>query len=370
MRVVLVIHSMAAGGAERVAAQLANHWDKEGDEVHLITMSAITEDFYPLHTSVKRHSIGLPSDSINALEAIRGNFKRIKGLREALKRIRPDIAIGIMTGAAVTTLLASRGLSMKVIVSERTHPPCYPLGRMWEWLRRITYPWAYRVVMQTDEGLLWLKQTIPTSQGVVIPNAVIHPLPTSMPIVTVADYLPAGAKMLLAVGRLVEAKQIDHVVEAFSRVAEINTKWFLMILGIGPEHIKLKATIGQHMYADRMCMLGQVGNIGDWYERADLYVMSSRFEGFPNTLAEAMAYACAAVSYDCDTGPRDIIRHGIDGLLVQPPGDVTALAQALNTLMGDEVRLNTMGSKATEVKERFSPERIFSLWESIIKEKN
>jgi glycosyltransferase involved in cell wall biosynthesis len=91
--------------------------------------------------------------------------------------------------------------------------------------------------------------------------------------------------------------------------------------------------------------------------------MSSRFEGFPNTLAEAMAHGCAAVSYDCDTGPRDIIRHEQDGLLVTPVGDVAALTSALDRLMGDDVERERMALRAIEVRERYSLQRILTLWD-------
>lgn len=367
MKVAIIIHSMGAGGAERVSAQIANCWNDAGDEVHLITISGEAEEFYPLHETVKRHWIGLDSDSANFSEAIGGNINRVRALRKVLKRVRPDILVGMMTGAAVIALLASRGLNMRVIVSERTYPPCYPLGYIWELLRRLTYPWAYRVVMQTTKGLNWLNRTIPAANGVVIPNQVSYPLPQGIPAVCVVDYVPVRTKMLLAVGRLDEGKQFDKVVEAFSRVASSYPDWHLVILGDGPERGRLHDAITRLGLGGRICMPGRVGNVGDWYIRADLYVMSSRFEGFPNSLAEAMAHGCAVVSYDCDTGPRDIIRHGVDGLLVSPVGDVDALEKSLNRLMKDEGLRKAMSEKAIEVRERFSSERVLSQWKSIMK---
>ncbi len=110
------------------------------------------------------------------------------------------------------------------------------------------------------------------------------------------------------------------------------------------------------------------GNVGDWYQRADLYVMSSRFEGFPNTLVESMAHECAAVSYDCDTGPRDIIRHGVDGLLVSPVGDVPALAEALHQLMQDDEVRQRMRQRAIEIRERYSLKAILTLWDKLFNE--
>ena len=117
----------------------------------------------------------------------------------------------------------------------------------------------------------------------------------------------------------------------------------------------------------RVKLPGRAGNVTDWYQQADLYVMSSLFEGFPNTLVEAMAHGCPAVSFDCDTGPRDIIRHKIDGLLV-PAIDGPALAEALNQLMSDPRLLIQYGNRAIDVRQRFSMERILGLWDCLFEE--
>ena len=368
MKIGIVIHSMASGGAERVSGHLANYWSNCGVEIHLITMLESEADFYPLRTNVVRHALGLASDSTNVFQAITGNLTRILALRRVLKRIRPDFVIGMMTGSAVTLILASRGLDFRVIVSERTHPPCYPVGRMWGWLRQVTYPWADRVVMLTEESLGWLKKAIPKARGVVIPNPVIYPLTAGEPVIAVDDDVQGGRRLLLAVGRLDEGKQFDCLLEAFSRLVAVHSGWDLRILGEGPARGMLQDTVSRLGLEGRVRMPGRVGNVGDWYARADIYVMSSRFEGFPNTLVEAMAYGCAAVSFDCDTGPRDIIRHGVDGLLVRPVGDAGALAEALGCLMNDEAGRKEMGNRAIEVRERFSPDRVFCFWQSIVEE--
>lgn len=95
--------------------------------------------------------------------------------------------------------------------------------------------------------------------------------------------------------------------------------------------------------------------------------MSSRFEGFPNSLVEALAAGCPAVSFDCDTGPRDIIRHETDGFLV-PPGDIQALAAAIARLMDDEILRNRFGTRAVEARERFSIEHIGAMWDKLFDE--
>jgi len=356
---------MHTGGAERVVAILVNAFAALGREVTLIvTYSGGGECHYLLDNRVKliyikelvakNKSWGIPY------------LKRLLALRDILKASPSATVVCFLTNVNVAALLASLMLKIRVVVSERTYPPCCPLSVFWECLRLLTYPLADRVVMQTEKGLAWLAENIPLSRGVVIPNPVVYPLIRAEPLLSVVEHVHVNRKLLLAVGRLDEGKQFDRLIEAFSWLAKRHADWDLVILGEGAERKNLEGVIKRLDLNSRVRMPGRCGNVGDWYERADLYVMSSRFEGFPNTLAEAMAHGCAAVSYDCDTGPRDIIRHGVDGLLVRPVGDVAALADALELLMEDEPLRKNMGCRASEVRERFSLEKILGLWESIL----
>jgi glycosyltransferase involved in cell wall biosynthesis len=114
----------------------------------------------------------------------------------------------------------------------------------------------------------------------------------------------------------------------------------------------------------RVAMPGMAGNVAYWYGQADLFALTSLSEGFPNVLAEAMAHGVPAVSVDCNTGPRDIIRHGIDGLLV-PPDDIAALSEALSRVMGDAALRGQLAINATQARERFSVEKIGQMWETL-----
>jgi glycosyltransferase involved in cell wall biosynthesis len=368
LKLLIFIHSLSSGGAERVTANLANHWADKGWHIAVVTLALQSNDFYELHPAVKRIALELAGDSGNVLAGLWQNLRRVFALRRVLRQFKPTIALGMTTTANILLALATWGLpQVHAIGSERIHPPQWPLGAIWEGLRRHTYGRLAAVTALTSESADWLKVHTGARRVPVIPNAALWPLPMQAPRVTPDSLCQSGRQLLLAVGRLDAQKGFDWLEDAFINLAERYPDWDLVILGEGPQ----RATLQDHARAaglkKRVFLPGRVGNVGEWYERADLYVMSSRFEGFPNVLAEAMAHGLAAVSFDCDTGPRDVIRHEVDGLLV-PPGDVAGLTAALDRLMGDIGLRRQFAERAVEVRRRFSIERIAGMWEDLFKE--
>jgi len=364
MRLIIFISSMRGGGAERVTANLANHWAAQGWKVTIVTLALLSDDFYELSPAVTRIALTLDGNSRNSLVGMVQNLRRVMALRRVLRKIQPDIALGMMTSANVLLALSSFGLRIRAIGSEHVHPAQYPLSPLWEGLRRHIYGWLGAVTALTGESACWLKAHTNVRRVTVIPNAAPWPLPVQEPKVKPESVCSLGRKVLLGVGRLEAQKGFDWLLEAFAALAQKHPDWDLVILGEGSLRTMIEHQVQTVGLEKRIFIPGRVGNVGDWYARADLYVMSSRFEGFPNTLAEALAYGLPAVSFDCDTGPRDIIRHEIDGLLV-PPGDVASLTAALKRLMSDADLRQRFAERAVEARDRFSIERIAGMWEEL-----
>lgn len=365
MRLLFFIHSLSGGGAERVTANLANHWAGKGWDITVVTLASRSLDFYELCPAVKRIALELAGDSGHVLVGLLQNLRRVFALRRVLRQINPDIALGMMTSANVLLALAAWGLpTLRAVGSERIHAPQMPLSNLWEGLRRCAYGRLAAVTALTGESADWLKAHTSARRVPVIPNAAPWPLPAQAPRLGPDSVCSSGRHLLLAVGRLDMQKGFDWLIESFSVLARKYPGWDLVILGEGPLRTTLEGQVRASGLEKRLFLPGRAGNVGEWYERANLYVLSSRFEGFPNTLAEAMAYGLPAVSFDCDTGPRDIIRHGVDGLLV-PPGNVVALTSALGRLMGDAAIRQQFAERAVEARERFSIERIAGLWEEL-----
>lgn len=365
MKLLIYLHSLESGGAERVAANLANHWAAKGWEVTIATVETTARDFYQLHPGVRRIGFGLGGESRGLLQALTRNAARIRHLRQALRELRPDAALAMMTNANVILALACRGLPQFCAVgSEHIYPAQVSLGPIWDWLRRTHYRGLHAVAALTPECAEWIMRHTSARQAPVIPNAAGWPLAVQEPVLDPASLCRPQRRILLGVGRLADQKNFPLLIDVFARLAPRHPDWDLVILGAGPQHEALQAQANAHGLAGRAFLPGVVGNLGQWYACADMYVMSSRFEGFPNTLAEALAHGLPAVSFDCDTGPRDIIRHGVDGLLV-PVDNRDALEQALERLMVDDALRAQMAQRAVEARDRFSMERVAGMWESL-----
>ncbi|MEX0383601.1 glycosyltransferase family 4 protein [Spiribacter pallidus] len=364
-RILFLVSSMQGGGAERVAALLCNHWVAEGHRVTLMpTFSGRGECLYPLDERVR---LDFLADRVGSRRrSMLNKLRRFKALRRAIREIQPEVIVSFLTDVNVAAVLAAWGLKVPVVVSERTYPRALPLRRALEALRRWVYPKATNVVVQTERGRSWLEKCCPRAQGQVIPNPVFYPLPAGEPRLEPSRIIPPPAKVTLAVGRLGEEKGFANLIQAFSELAGDRPDWHLVILGEGEERRRLEAQRDGLGLAKRVHLPGRAGNPGDWYALADVYVMSSRFEGFPNTLIEAMAHGVAVVSFDCATGPAEIIREGVDGYLVPPEQGAEGLSRGVAALMDDELTRKAMGHAATDVRERFSSERVMAAWDEVL----
>lgn len=359
----LIIHSLSAGGAERVLVNLANYWAQQERRITVITVAGCSSDFYRLDPNINRIALNLAVDSTSLAKAAANNIRRVNAIRSVLYDVRPDIAVGFMITSNVLLALASVGAPWRTVGSEQNHPSLSQAPRMWKILRCLLYNWLDAVSVLTPDMEDWIVNNTLTKHTSVIPNPV-WPIDKQEPSVDPDNILPGDGSTLLAVGRLTRQKGFDLLIEAFAKVVEKNPKWHLVILGEGSQRDLLESQIHRLEIRDKVIMPGIVGNIEDWYRCADLYVMSSRYEGFGNTLAEALACGLPAVSFDCNTGPRYIIRDNIDGILVDP-NDTARLADALEKLMSSKKMRTEYSRRASHAQSRFSIQRISHKWDTL-----
>lgn len=360
MRICCIISSLAGGGAERVISLLANEWAALGRAVTIVTLASTTSDVYDLAPRVQRVGLDVEVESRSPIQAIAHNARKVWALRRAIVSVAPDVVISFVDRANVLTLLSCVGLGIPVVVSERVHPVRPHIGRIWSLLREFVYPRADALVIQSEAMRGWAETVVPPGRIHVIANPVRHQLSIT------GDWPQASRRpIVLGVGRLVPQKGFDVLIKAFHTAVQRHPEWSLAIVGEGPREAELKELATTLLPPGSVSFLGTVKDPERYYAIASLFVLPSRFEGFPNALVEAMAAGCAVIAADSPGAMAEIVRHGIDGLLI-PPEDVTALALAMDRLMTDEGARNELGSRAVEVATRFGVARILALWEHLI----
>lgn len=363
MRLTLVISSLGAGGAERVMSIMANYWVSQKDwHITLLTLHNETiPPFYSLDVRVKYIPLGVAALSSNSIIGVGKNIKRVQKLRSAITDSQPDAVISFIDRTNILTLLATWGLTIPIIISEHVYPTCYSIGQGWELLRQLLYPRANIIVVLTERIKSYFNQEI-QSKTVVIPYPVLPLLELEANSgTTVSLKKPA----IIAMGRLAEQKAFDLLLNAFAKVKHLFPEWSLTILGEGVLRSNLEDLRNELGLDDYVNLPGLVKNPHLILKQADLFVMSSRFEGFPNALCEAMACGLPVISTDCPSGPREIIRDGIDGILV-PNGDVEALATAMARLMSNDRERQQLADQAIKITERFNIEKICRMWQTVL----
>ena len=324
MRIAFVIPSLGAGGAERVATLLANEWNAGGHDVTLVTFDKPgTEPFFALDPGVSLRQIA--ASASRGLSAKLGtNIARVSRLRSVLRELQPDVAVAFMTEANVVALWASRGLGVPVVISERNQPDRPGLGHAHKLARRLTYPLASALVVQTDAIASWGKArfSIPVH---VIPN----------PVRLGAGDAPRAdgdVEWLISLGRLAPQKGFDILIESFAAIAGKHPKWRLAIYGEGPDRPLLERQLAASGCADRIVLPGLTRDPAAALRSASLFVLPSRFEGYPNALLEALAQGLPVLATSCPGGTVEILANGAHGMLV-PADDVASMTTALDAML-------------------------------------
>ncbi|SHH04989.1 glycosyltransferase family 4 protein [Pollutimonas bauzanensis] len=365
MKILFFVSSMHAGGAERVAATLASAWAARGDQVILVpSYTKKGRLFYRLDRGVKLIWL---ADRMGWLGKTRlASVRKWFAMRRLVKETRPDVIISFLTNVNVMVLLATRGLGVPTIVCERTNPAVSTsAGKTLAWLRRHTYPWASLVTVQAQASAEPFRKMLPALQRLaVIPNPLPPELAGPFTARPVPD--PDQRRRLVAMGRLVPIKRFESLIQAFAALAEGFPEWDLYIWGEGPLRAGLTQQIRDGGLEARAFLPGRSAEPWQELAKADVFVLTSEVEGFPNVLLEAMALGLACVTVDCPSGPREISNDGEDALLV-PLGDQQALAGALGQLMADPVLRDVLGKHAAiAVRDRYELHEVLHQWDGLI----
>ena len=359
VRITFVTPSLACGGAETCVTLLTRGLLARGHDVTVITFFSADSDFYILPVGATRLALGIDGDSPTIVHGLANNLQRLRVLRRAIKSAAPDVIVSHIHRTNIMTILAVGRTPIPVIVVEHNDPGMNPAGRIWETLRRRTYPRARRLVSVShgvDTQFSWL----PAEQRTVIHNPLASP-ENAPPFNKQMD---TGRDWIASMGRLTRQKGFDLLLQAFAKVTGRHPDWRLLIIGEGPLRGELEELRNKLGLTEVVSFAGLLADPSTALRNAKLFVMASRFEGFPYAALEAMACGLPVIYTDCPSGPREIIRDGIDGLLV-PNGDVPALAAAMDRLLSDGAERERLAQHAPEVLERFGEDKIITQWEEL-----
>lgn len=332
---IIFIPTLTAGGAERVACILANEWaDYPNVRVTVLTLFAEVV-FYPLDSRVEHVCCGLRAN-ISGIARARELLQALGSLRRAVIARRPQFVLSFMNKYNVFCLMALFGAKQKVIAAERDSPN-EVLPRIRVLLRKLMYPLAAVVLVQSQVTKDFILSTIRAKRVVVLFNPVSQ-------IVTQDERLPQ--KLILNVSRLHEKKGQVDLLEAFAAIRAEG--WRLAFCGDGPMRSVLERRASELGIAEQTHFFGTVMDLRPHLRSAGIFVFPSYWEGFPNALAEAMLAGIPCVSYDCPTGPSELIENGINGILV-PVGDINCLKEEISKLINDQTLRASLGKCAAMV---------------------
>lgn len=339
-----------AGGAEKVMAALASHRARGGDEVHVAAMTMPPGgSFFAYDPAVRLHVIaGGPGPLRHPARAV--------GIRRLIGRLRPDLVISFLTKVNCLTLIAAAGTGVPVVVSERNNPAQQSAGS-WRRLQAALLPRAAGIAMQTSDAAADLPPAA-ARRATIIANP-CRPVPFTR--------APASPRCrFVAAGRLDPQKGFDRLIDAFAALPP-DLPAELAIFGTGPMQTALQERITRRGAAGRIRLAGQAASPAAWLGAGDALVLSSRYEGFSNVLAEAATSGLPAIAFDCPFGVRDIIEDGVNGLVV-PNGDLQALQAAMVRLACDEGLRARLSQSPERVAARLDPARIMARWDALIAE--
>lgn len=364
--IVIIVSAMNMGGAQRVVSILCNYWSQNGHTVTLIsTFSGDKINYYKLDEDVTLEYLR-ESRFLSKIKVFNPLLKLIY-LRRLIKSHDPDIVISFLSRVNLASALSMIGMKCPLILCERTWPPFASFNKVLFWAAKVLFKSVDEIVVQTDKSKTWLAKYFPRNSVKVIPNPAVYPLPMSneQPI-NPNSIILQDKKVILASGRLHKYKQFDLLIRAFSDIKNKYLNWDLVILGDGEEKETLSRMLEDFGLTDRVYLPGSVGNMEEWYKRADMFVLSSIVEGFPNVLLEAMTYGLPCVSFDCNTGPSDMIQNGINGILVNPGEKEIGLSDAIDKIISSkELRLN-LAKNSILLRDKFSVINIIQKWNNIL----
>lgn len=340
MRICFVGGGLKGGGQERTLTDLANYVTNQGHKAEIINLFR-TEQFYSLSSDIIIKWPDLERDKYNRFIYA---LKIFPYLRRNIQLFKPDVVISFGEWFNPYTVISTRFLGVPVYLYDLMGPSMR-LDHLIQFSRRALYRFADGIIVQTKVAGKIVQQSIGARMIKVIPNP-LNPIN--------ADNC-TKEKQIVSLGRLSKEKGHIYLLRAFSVIKEKD--WSLVIIGDGPEKSNLQWIAHQLKVNERVKFYGHLREFASLLGQAEIFVLPSLHEGFPNALLEAMSVPIACISSDCVAGPGEIIQHGVNGLLVQP-GDEKELAETIELLIRNPDLRRNLAKEAYKVREKYNFDKI------------
>ena len=351
MKIAFFYGNMQRGGAQRVISCLAAYCAQMGDKVTILTLDGGSSE-YELDSGISVLGLNVAGDSANKLESARRLLSTERKLRDWMKAEKPDAVLAFSTKMAMRMLLARAHGGPVLICSERANPAFRTENAATRMERRLVKK-ADGFIFQTQRVSLLFPPEM-RERGTVIHNGLFSPDIPEEPV----PFAQRRQKEICAVGRLEnEQKAYDVMLEAFALFREQHSGHILNIYGNGGDEALLRDQVEALGLAESVILHGNHPHVIHEIKDMGMFVMTSRYEGMPNALIEAMACGLPCVCTDCDFGPAELIRDGESGLLV-PVDDVAAIAAAMGRIADEPALAGKLSRGALGIRQTHGREEI------------
>lgn len=372
---ILILHAHGMGGTIRTVFNLAGYLASTGHDVEIVSILKEAErPFFPIdprvrfrflddrlvpRTGLRGRLAKMPSRLIPPQEAAYHRFTLWTDLRLARWIRSVDTGVIMATRPGLNLVLAQLALPSVITIGQE-HVALRGQPQEMQKLIKRRYRKFDALVTLTKADMRDYRATLRRKPGKLarIPNAVP---PMTGGTSTLED------KVVVAVGRMTKLKGFHRLIAAWKTVAAAHPDWTLRIFGAGPQEDNLRAQITEAGLRGRVELPGPASDIGAELEKASIFVLSSRHEGFPMTILEAMAKGLAIVSFNSPHGPKEMITDEVDGLLVTPRTD-TNLAAALIRVIEDEELRRRLAEHALRTAATYDMEPVGAMWDALLEE--
>lgn len=348
-KIMFYINAINGGGAARAMSNLSSQFADNGYDILFVT-SYRSEGEYPLNEKIKRINL---EEKKYSESRFKRNVGRIYKLRKICITERPDVLIAFMGEPNFRAVMATLGLRTKTVISVRNDPNIEYQGRLMNFVGKHILPLADGCVFQTEDAKAWFPHKL-QKKSTIIFNAV-------KPVFYQIDRKPKTG-VVVSCGRLQPQKNQKMLINAMYRIKDKYPFVRLKIYGEGILEGELKQLIFELNLQDTIRLEGQTSNVVDVLKYADIFALTSDFEGMPNALMEALAVGVPSISTDCPCGgPKMLIENGINGLLI-PVGDEDALVNSIEKLLSDDVLKKNMSYIAQQRARQYTAVEIYNQW--------